>query len=195
MAILISTPQELNDIRNNLTGAYELANDIDMSSFGNFTPIGTTTDSFKGTLDGKGYRILNLSITTTIVRSGLFGRTDGATIQNLGLENIYVESNNDYVGGLVGTAFDTTIRQCYVTGTVKQTVTSRYYCGGLVSYQTGVIENCFTNCTVTGGTDVGGLVGYSFVDTTIIKNSFSIGVNEHIIPDTLFQITPVNLPK
>jgi len=51
MATLISTPQQLDDIRNNLSGIYELSNDIDMSSWGNWTPI----DDFSGSLDGKGY--------------------------------------------------------------------------------------------------------------------------------------------
>jgi The GLUG motif len=168
---IVSTPQDLHNVRNNLTAYYELGNDIDMTGFGNWTPISV----FSGTLDGKGFKILNLSVVQTTQYAGLFGQTNGATIKNLGLENIFVQSNNHYVGGLVGENTLSTIQQCYVTGTIKQTSTSMFYIGGLVGRSDGTIENCFSSCIVSGGKQVGGIVGHSTGSTAFLKNCYSIG--------------------
>ncbi|MEE9127178.1 MAG: DUF2163 domain-containing protein, partial [Planctomycetota bacterium] len=54
----ISTPAELDDIRNNPKAFYALVNDIDMSAFGFWTPIPT----FIGGLDGRGFAIIDLDV-------------------------------------------------------------------------------------------------------------------------------------
>ena len=72
MATLISTPQQLDDIRNDLSGTFELSNDIIMSSWGNWIPI----DDFLGSLDGKGYVISNLSVDKSGENAGLFGSVE-----------------------------------------------------------------------------------------------------------------------
>ncbi len=64
--ILISTPEELSKIGNHedyqLNGHYQLMNEIDMSSFANWTPIGTRLGRFSGTFDGNGHTISNLIV-------------------------------------------------------------------------------------------------------------------------------------
>ena len=78
----ITTCTELQNIRNNLGGDYYLANDIDCSCTSGwnggagFEPIGSDSNMFTGTLDGKGYKITHLYInrpSTNYV--GLFGCT------------------------------------------------------------------------------------------------------------------------
>ncbi|WP_227633389.1 hypothetical protein, partial [Klebsiella pneumoniae] len=71
------------------------------SSWGNFKPIGTSTSSqrFKGKFNGKGFKVKNLTINESTANVGLFGYTENATIQNLGIENAIVVGNNvNYVG-------------------------------------------------------------------------------------------------
>ena len=65
---IITTPQEFQDINNNLDGTYALGNDIDFTGFGNFEPLGryvsetdTSNHYFHGILEGNGYAIKNLS--------------------------------------------------------------------------------------------------------------------------------------
>ncbi len=58
----ITNCAELQNIRTDLAGDYYLANDIDCSGFGNFMPIGTSSNRFTGTFDGKGYKITHLYI-------------------------------------------------------------------------------------------------------------------------------------
>lgn len=171
MAILISTPQDLHNIRNNLAGTYELENDIDLSGW-NWTPIGDSTNKFAGNIDGKGFRIKNLSIKSTVEFTGLIGVSSSGTIKNLGLENVYVESNMASTGGLIGMSYSA-ISNCYVTGTVKCTDTTKQYTGGLIGRSYRAVENCYAQCTVSGGQYTGGLMGYLFGSGSIIRYNYS----------------------
>ena len=64
---VIKTAQDLDNIRNDLDGKYILMNDIDLSSYSNWDPIGEvdvdtgTGQGFTGVLDGNGYTISNLN--------------------------------------------------------------------------------------------------------------------------------------
>ncbi|MGG4039291.1 GLUG motif-containing protein [Heyndrickxia ginsengihumi] len=176
---LVSTPQDLSDIRNNITAYYELVNDIDMSSFGNFTPITAISPFFGGTIDGKGYKIINLTINSASQNTGLIGRLSNGTIKNLGLVNVNITSSSDYVGALVGQMYGGNISSCYSTGNIQLTTTSKYFIGGLIGYvSNSQISDCYSRCNVSGNSYVGGFVGYaqnSSKTLTAIKNCYSIG--------------------
>ena len=66
----IATAEQLDAIRNNLGASYVLVNDIDLSNYGNWVPIGWSFDPnpspgstfFYGTLDGQNHSISNLTI-------------------------------------------------------------------------------------------------------------------------------------
>ena len=88
--------------------------DIDLSSFGNFTPIGSASAPFKGSYDGDGYYFSNLFITASVASTattnafGLFGYVVNATIENVNVQG-KIEISADYnagacvaVGGVVG---------------------------------------------------------------------------------------------
>ena len=93
-----------------------------------FSPIGNSTTNFTGSYDGDGYTINGLTIArSTTHRIGLFGKTDGATIQDLGVTNVNI-TGNYYVGALVGLVDNingvidgSTISNCYSTGSVDGT--------------------------------------------------------------------------
>lgn len=175
---LISTPEDLNAIRNNLTAYYELTNDIDMSAWGNWMPIApSTTNRFEGYIDGKGHKIINLKIISNAEFAAFIGNARGDVsngyIKNLGLENVYVESDKNNVAGLVAVSAKTTITNCYVTGTIKNTSPTAYFTGGIVGRQYGLLENCFTDCNVIGGTDTGGFIGFLPNETAILKNNYT----------------------
>lgn len=171
---LIFSPSDLQAINSNLSSYYELANDIDMSEF-SFTPIGRTYPFFSGHLNGKGYKVSNLRVVSTVEYAGLIARTNGGSIKNLGLENVYIQSNSDSVGGLVGlNSLSDFIENCYVTGTIKQTNTSKSYCGGLVGRNFGNVSNCYTDCEVIGGIAVGGFCGLIDYANSVISNCYSV---------------------
>lgn len=68
-----------------------LKNDIDMSTVTDFEPIGTATEDnsnpfqpFRGTFDGQGYEIKNLTVTSSSrFSNALFGAVRGCIIRNL----------------------------------------------------------------------------------------------------------------
>ncbi|WP_342598806.1 hypothetical protein MHB48_15220 [Psychrobacillus sp. FSL H8-0483] len=189
MATLISTPAQLQAINNNLTASYELVNDIDLTGI-NFTVLGDGTTSakrFKGTFEGKGYKIKNLNINRTTANVGLFGFTEGATIKNVGLENVNISTTQNYCGGLVGYSINTNIDQCYTTGEVF----GQYGVGGLIGWlaatTSSTISNCFSSANTTGKGRVGGFVGNLLDTKSFISNSYAYG-----LPTTLETSYPAS---
>jgi len=153
----------------NYSGKYFLLqNNIDLSAYPNWTPIGTSSYPFNGTFDGNGHKITNLTINTTGTYIGLFGNLSG-TIKNLGLENVNITSTLSYVGGLAGKVSGT-ITNCYVT---SGTITGGNYVGGVCGYiNSGSISQCWSSgLSITGDSYVGGLGGYT--TGSAISNCYS----------------------
>lgn len=103
----------------------ELENDIDLSQFANWTPIGTLDQPFNATFKGNGHTIKGLTIShkngTDQKEWGLFGVTQDAGIENLTLEgNItlgrYVTPfDKTLIGDDIGED-DEYIKKCYGIG-------------------------------------------------------------------------------
>jgi len=167
--VSVSTPAGLAAIANNLNGYYKLTADIDLSSYGNWTPIGNYTTPFTGTFDGNGHTISGLTISSPYLQ-GLFGNILGGTVKNLDLTNVNINSTNRYIGGVAGYNDGGTIQNCYVTGTV----TGDDSVGGIVGGNSGgIIENCYTTAAVTATVgDPGGITGTS---TSMVKNCYATG--------------------
>ena len=192
---VIKTAQDLDNIRNDLDGKYILMNDIDLSSYSNWTSLGDGTNSFTGELNGNGFVIDNLSVNGSW-GGGLFYDLSGAHIQNLGIENVNI-SGHTSVGALAaGSSAGTIINNVYSTGTINSsfnsggvigsasvttitnscssvTISASYNChGGLVGFlYYSKIENSYATGNISGGSDLGGLAGSN--NTSIIKNSYA----------------------
>ncbi len=177
---VIKTAQELNDIRNNLdadgniTGKYILMNDIDLSSYANWDPIGR----FWGILDGNGHVIKNLTINRPDEDNvGLFANTTYAEIKNLGLTNVNVKGNR-WVGGLIGYSGNSDIESCYATGNISGNEQIGGLCGicvgNLHNIDVGGISNSYADVNVTGNKNVGGIAG-GCVIYSVIKNCLFTG--------------------
>ena len=174
---VILTLQQLQAINSGLTGNYVLGADIDASatagwnSGAGFDPIGSSySNSFRGVFDGLGHVISDLFIDRGATESvGLFGFADGATLRQVGLENVDITGQN-LVGGLVGGQWYSSISHSYATGAV----TGSNNVGGLVGAQTGSsISQSYATGAVTGSNDVGGLVGAQTGSS--ISQSYAIG--------------------
>lgn len=162
LSTLVFTPIQLQNINNNLSGHYVLAQDIDMTGATGFTPIGNSTTAFSGTFNGLGNVVANLTINdSTDLDVGLFGITSGSSISNLGLINASVSATTApaTVGGLVGSN-NGTITNSYVTGAVGSNQTPSIV-GGLVGLNFGTIVDAYATAAVSAGnvTNAGGLVG------------------------------------
>lgn len=98
----ISTPQDLQNMKNNLSASYYVVNDIDMQGF-NFKTINGT---FTGTLDGQGHSIRNLSLAYPSTSGSpqvyaIFNYIAGeAKICNLLLKDVLCDPVEGYSGGV-----------------------------------------------------------------------------------------------
>jgi hypothetical protein len=161
--VRITTAAQLDAVRNNLSGSYILAADIDLSSYENFSPIGIfepVSDAqedaetpklelaFTGVFDGNKHKISNVTISAPDKDGvGLFGCVAGenGVVKNLVVENV--------------------------------TVTGHMLVSGVIGY--GENRNTMENITlqgtnsITGTVMVGGIVGGGFCD---IKNSSAAAV-------------------
>ena len=133
-----------------------------------WNPISTYTSTFKG----NGHTINNLFISrASISNVGLFGTTNGARIETLGVTNANVRGSSD-TGILIGHMNRGNLVACYTSGKVRgggQT-------GGLVGYSGfngGAINSSYSTAYVRGGQYVGGLVGFGTNGS--ITNSYSTG--------------------
>ena len=179
----ISTPEDLDKLRYDMTGDYVLANDIDMTGR-SFVPFGivnnTTAGKFTGTFDGNGHTIKGLKYDVSDKGEvGLFSQTDNATIKNLIIEGAYFKGNAN-VGGIVGQMYRTTITDCAV---LNSYIEGRDHVGAIAgeisqtkvgdSYEGGTITNCFSDARIkTREFQAGGMLGTIHCGT-VEKNLFT----------------------
>ena len=147
-------------------GTVELLKNVTLT--GNWTTVGTETEPFKGTFDGKGYTITGLTIPTSDNEyMGLIGILDGGTVKNVNFASVtVVNGKND-----VGTAVGRIINGGTVSGVrvLDGTVSGAKRVGGVVGsiIADGSALNCTNAATVTGSVyNVGGIVGAAYYTKT-----------------------------
>ena len=186
--IYITTAQQLKRLADEVNAGdrksdktYLLANDIDLSGYPDWTPIGTFTPNspqancpFSGVFDGQGYSITGLKISGNEDSKGLFGYAYSGAIRNVVIRNPEIEGK-DQVGALVGyQAYSNQgIKNCAVIGGKIQ---GRSHVGGLVGYmEESPIQNCYSTCEVVAmDFYAGGIVGDHRVVASI-RNCYATG--------------------
>ena len=184
----ITTAQQLKRLADEVNAGdsksdktYLLANDIDLSGYPNWTPIGTFTPNspqanypFSGVFDGQGYSITGLKMSGNEDSKGLFGYAYCEAIRNVVIRNPEIEGK-DQVGALVGyQAYSNQgIKNCAVIGGKIQ---GSSHVGGLVGYmEESPIQNCYSTCEVVAmNFYAGGIVGDHRVVASI-RNCYATG--------------------
>jgi hypothetical protein len=170
---LIRDVHDLGTVWYKPTACYRLENSVDLS--GITWPM-AVIPWFDGTFDGNGYVISNL----TIRGGGLLGMcgqlASEAKISNLGLEDVYVNGTDSFVGGLVGSSRGN-INTSYSTGEVN----GDGYVGGLVGSSRGYITTSYSTGEVNGdGYYVGGLVGRNWDSMTTCYSTGMVSGNRYV---------------
>ncbi|MEN6575685.1 MAG: GLUG motif-containing protein [Phycisphaerales bacterium] len=173
---LLGSVQDLGLITQRPDAHYRLTGDIDCS--GIVWPA-MLTPWFGGALDGAGYAISHVQLTTT-GPGGLVGRVaEQAAIHDLRLDdaNIPASRSSWYVGALACINAGT-ILNCGVTGRIG----GDSDVGGLAGCNTGSVTTSFSRGIIAGGSCVGGLVGYNEGGsiTASYSNSAVNGIGESI---------------
>ena len=154
----------------------------DGSNFTVWTPIGTNTNKYEGTFDGKGHTISGLYYNnneSSNVNIGLFGYASNATIKNTSIADSYF-SAYQYVGGICGyvTGGDSRITNCHNSATIYADFTNSGAGGicGALDYKstTAIIEGCHNAGYISGKMRyVGGICG--IFSSGKIKECYNIG--------------------
>lgn len=119
-------------------------------------------------MDGQAHTISNLYIKTAQNYVGLFGFTEGATIQDLIFDYAKVDNvnttgtNTMYTGILAGYAYASTNSPAHIKGiktTNNCTVIGQEDTGGIVGSAKINLENCENRSSVKGTRLVGGIAG------------------------------------
>lgn len=187
----IATAEQLDRIRDDLTGHYTLIGDIDLSGYENWMPIGTFQPrsdapedaevphpdyAFTGTFDGAGHTISNLTISCEApMGAGLFGCASGtesnaASIGHFTLKDVNV-SGFYLVGGAVGLQFmNCPVSDIHLEGDNK--LTGMQGIGGIVGTGFDLISDCSATADVIVSGDDGACAGLIAGGTTMssIKN-------------------------
>ena len=129
----------------------ELTDNIDLSAH-DWVPIGTATNAFNGTFNGKPgevkHTVSGLNINDgSLDNAGLFGYASGATISNLTVTAGSI-AGDENVGILAGSLISSTISDCSVSAT---SISGTRNVSALVGYRD---EITVTSCTVTSATAV-----------------------------------------
>ena len=166
----VSTPEQLLSISELVNGGkydinVRLTADIDLGDFSYFPPIGKQyypqgpTLYFSGTFDGQGHIIYNLNIDKDDpgAETGLFGRLNGATVQNLGIVNATFKNSWALRAGvLAGCAVSSKVINCFTAGDIAMEECICEYenrnGGGLIGLITSgtVVSNSYTNYGTLG---------------------------------------------
>ena len=187
-----------------------LDNDLDLGGH-EWISIGdganTDRGSFQGVFDGQSHVIYNLysheglksenkDNNNNLYRNGLFGSIYNATVKNLGIENadIVIPMNDTSTYGkgiLVDWMTDSTINNCYTTGSITGGSYIEKYIGGIAGFLNGnnSISQCYSTAAITGNYDgeyyaeqegglepmdcwdsLGGIVGASYTGQVTISD-------------------------
>ena len=125
-----------------------LNNDIDMAGVEWFI-----LEQFRGTLEGNGHVIKNLTVTAASGTAAFIRKMINATVQNIRFENLNVNVTTSDKGTTVGLVAVQTTGNCafknvYVNGTAEHT---KFRVSGFIGYVNSgktVFENCVSEATL-----------------------------------------------
>lgn len=187
----ISTPEQLYNVRNNMSGNYRLVADIDLSQvpkdseifdeFG-FRPLGISEDGsviegFTGIFDGNGHQITGLWMEGQVPYKnvGLFARIEGGTVKNLNLADCKISIGNKPVltGALAGYIGEN-------SETLKEAVVDNIKVSGYVTFS--AFSDVPTQNIAIGG--IFGYIGNADVSNCHNKADVAYYTNEEERPET-----------
>lgn len=152
-----------------------------------WTPIGTSSQPFRGNFNGGGHTIAGI-YTEGTDRQGLFGaafrsENKGGNIGNFDLKDTYIKSTGAFNGSVVG-IFRGNITSVYSDATIEVDCSGgdNISTGGMIGYmndQNTTIENCwYAGKLTTNARTAGGLVGY-------YATAFNLTINNCLVSGTL----------
>ena len=181
---LIDTVTAVNALEDTSKVIIRLSADITLNTLADGETWETKTNAtawvgltmFQGIFDGNGNTISGLYLNESANCKGLIFKSLGCTVKDLTIDNSYIKANG-HVGAIIG-SIDNGATSTTVISNVKVTNTTingtSTYVGGLVggAWYALYAENVMVQATITGTTQVGGLVGSEGdTDSTVEVNN------------------------
>lgn len=148
---------------------------LNSGSFKHWTPIGSSSYSFKGNFDGDNHSVSGLYINSGSDYSGLFGRAADGLITKVGVIDSYIYGGQ-YTAGILGHSDYCDVTYCYNYATVSGT----FDIGGIIgdvcglggsasSRSNSVITACINYGKIVSRSNScqGGITGYAYSNVTI----------------------------
>ena len=170
--------------------AYPLSADITLpavedktvTEYSNWTPIGASTSApFTGVFDGNGHSVGTIEIASAqrVGNKGLFGCISNATVKNVKVQGeiLITGSNCPNIAVLVGYMTNSTVLNCYATGSARGT----FQVGGLVGQATGsntIANSAFIGNIAGTGRGPGGVVS-GHADNVVVNNCYAVATFEN----------------
>ena len=168
---LVSTTSEFRNMSSDLTKNYMLENDIDFAGETALSPTGTITTPFTKKFDGNFYKVKNFTVMGGD-RAGLFGDTNGASIENVGIIGATITGGTagaDYAGGIVAYARNSTLKNVYVDQTTTVSGTMGKHGGIAGGTSATTIDSAYSKASIGAG---GGVIGHA-LNGTVVRNTYS----------------------
>ncbi len=186
----ISTCAQLQAISNKLSANYVLTQNIncapskDWDGNEGFMPIGASSGSFAGELNGNGYTVYDLTINGSgTLYAGLFSQIAApGSVSNLKLDNVQINSTRETAGALTGWLKSGAVVSHDSATNVNILTPHANAAGGLVGVANGFIQNSSSSGFVEGYGNAGGLVGIVRQGFGVV-NSYAAGVVESSFND------------
>ncbi len=162
----------------------ELANDIDMQGINGFTGIGTRTNPFKGTFDGKHHHIQNMVISSDDGNTGLFAHVTGGT----SIKNLTIDKTCDIYGAkgwsaaVIGVVLKSNNRvELENVGNEANVTTEGPNAAGIIGVCEGStihMKNVYNAGTITGAKESAAISGWltNYVTLENVYNCGEVGV-------------------
>lgn len=183
---------DLNNIRFPYLGYYYiLMNDINLNSYANWEPIGTSGTPFSGIFEGQGHNISKLTVNSASKPIGLFGYISAGTVKNTRVSGTVQGTTDDsQIGGLVGYNNGGVIKNSSASVAVSGTATTFGSSIGVIAgYNTGSISYCSAAGTafesrvattaLSSQFNIGGVAGYNTGNITYCSSSATVTADQN----------------
>ena len=190
---LIATTDHMDALASQVNGGnsfsgthFLMTADLDYSGK-DYTPVGNWNNHFCGHFDGGRHTIANITLSGNGYYYGIFGVVgNGGMVENLTLDQSSIGDYGYYLGGIAGSVYYGTIRNCVNKASLileDYTHEGNYYGGIAGDAENSSIIDCQNHGNVQGGDFIGGIVGRSY--NTIITGCQNFGRVDH--PSGVFR--------
>jgi len=184
---IIATTDDMDQLAADVNGGttysgthFLMTADLDYSGK-DYTPVGNWNNQFCGHFNGGGHTITNITLSGNGYYYAIFGVIgNGGMVENLTLDQSSIGDYGYYLGGIAGSVYYGTIRNCVNKASLileDYTHEGNYYGGIAGDAENSSIIDCQNRGNVRGGSFTGGIVGRS--NNTIITGCQNFGRVEH----------------